>query len=91
MTLLLLLLSLVQTPAAVATFDGTYKTADKKYVYVQTESGDMMRMYLTRGTKFVRDGKAAKPSDFHEGEKVTVDTERDARMNLLAVKIEKPK
>ncbi len=74
---------------AVATFDGVFKTADKKFVEIQVESGDTMRMYLTHGTKFIRDGKPAKAADFHDGDKVTADASRDIRMNLLAVKIEK--
>jgi hypothetical protein len=73
---------------AVATIDGVFKTADKKFVEVQVESGDIMRMYITGKTKFIRDGKTVKSSDFHDGEKVTADATRDARLNMLAVKIE---
>jgi hypothetical protein len=73
---------------AVATFDGVFKAADKKYIEIQVESGDTVRMYLTHGTKFVRDGKNVKVADFHEGDKVTADATRDSRLNLLAVKIE---
>ena len=73
---------------AVATFDGVFKAADKKFVLIQVESGDVMRMYITHGTKFVRDGKTVKPSEFHEGDKVVADATRDARLNLLAVKVE---
>jgi hypothetical protein len=73
---------------AVATVDGVFKSADKKFVEVQVESGDIMRMYITRSTKFIRDGKPVKPSEFHDGDKVTADASRDARMNMLAVRIE---
>lgn len=73
---------------AIATFDGVFKAADKKFVEIQVESGDIMRMYLTHSTKFVRNAKNVKVSDFHNGDAVTVDATRDARMNLLAVKIE---
>jgi hypothetical protein len=52
------------------------------------DSGDIMRMYITRTTKFIRDGKTVKASDFHDGDKVTADATRDARLNLLAVKVE---
>src|SRR3981189_1634476 len=86
-----LLLALLQVPNAIATFDGVFKTANKKFLEIQVESGDTMRMYLTHGTKFVKDGKAAHVSDFHDGDKVTVDAERDVRMNLLAVKVETAK
>jgi len=86
-----LLFALLQVPTAIATFDGVFKTWNKKFVEVQVESGETMRMYVTHGTKFVRDGKAARPADFHDGDKVTVDAERDVRMNLLAVKVESVK
>jgi hypothetical protein len=86
-----LLLALLQVPNAIATFDGVFKTANKKFLEIQVESGDTMRMYLTHGTKFVKDGKAVHSSDFHDGDKVTVDAERDVRMNLLAVKVETAK
>ena len=72
---------------AIATFSGTFKSADKKYVNVDVEGGEM-RMYLTHSTKFIRDGKPAHASDFESGDLVTADTMRDARFNLLAVKIE---
>ena len=88
-TAILAAVSLLQTvPNAVATFEGVFKTSNGKFVEVQVESGETMRMYLTRGTKFVRDGKPSKAATFHEGERVTVDAERDLRMNLLAVKVE---
>jgi hypothetical protein len=73
---------------AVATFNGTFKSADKKFITVEVEDGQSMRMYLTGSTKFLRDDKPAKVSDFHSDEKVIVDTSRDARMNLVAVKVE---
>jgi hypothetical protein len=86
-----LVFALLQVPTAIATFDGVFKTANKKFVEIQVESGDTMRMYLTHGTKFVKDGKNVHAGDFHDGDKVTVDAERDLRMNMLAVKIESAK
>lgn len=84
--------SIGSAPEGVASFDGVFKFADKKYVEIQVESGDTMRMYLTHSTKFIRDGKAVKVSEFHDGDKVVADATRDARLNLLAVRIElKPK
>lgn len=76
---------------AIASFEGVFKAADKKFVMIQVDSGDIMRMYLTHGTKFVRDGKNVKSSEFHEGDPVTAQATRDVRMNLLAVKIEAKK
>jgi hypothetical protein len=73
---------------AVATFDGVFKSADKKYLLIETDEGNSMRMAVTGATKFVRDGKPAKASDFKPDEKVTVDTSRDAKFNLIAVKVE---
>jgi hypothetical protein len=89
LSILFLALAFLQVPQAIATFDGVFKTANSKFVEIQVESGDTMRMYLTHGTKFVRDGKPAKVHDFQDGDKVVVDAERDVRMNLLAVRIEK--
>jgi len=86
---LTLLVSLLQVvPNAIATFDGVFKSATGKFVEVQVESGETMRMYITRGTRFVKDGRPVKASEFHDGDKVTVDAERDARMNMLAVRVE---
>ncbi|MGA2711952.1 MAG: hypothetical protein ABSG41_02515 [Bryobacteraceae bacterium] len=73
---------------AVATFTGTFKSVDKKFLTIAVEEGQTMRMYITGSTKFIRDGKPAKASDFHSDEEVTVDTSRDARFNLLAVRVE---
>jgi hypothetical protein len=73
---------------AVASVDGVFKSADKKFVEIQVESGDTMRMYITGKTKFIREGKAVKPSEFHDGDPVTADATRDTRLNMLAVRIE---
>ncbi len=80
-----------QVVSAVASFDGVFKAVEKGFVEIQVDSGDVMRMYLTHSTKFIRDGKPAKAADFHEGDKVTAEATRDARMNLLAVRIESRK
>lgn len=72
---------------AVATFTGTFKSADKKYLFIDVENGNTMRMYITGSTKFFRDDKPAKVTEFHSGDPVTVDVSRDARMNLLAVRV----
>lgn len=72
---------------AVATFTGTFKSADKKFLFIDLEDGNTMRMYITNSTKFFRDDKPAKASDFHIGDNVTVDASRDARLNMLAVRV----
>jgi hypothetical protein len=73
---------------AVATFTGVFKSADKKYIFIDLEDGNTMRMYITGSTKFIRDDKPSKASDFHPGDNITVDASRDARLNLLAVRVE---
>jgi len=75
-------------PDAIATVNGTFKAGDKKFVTVIVEDDQLMRMVVTGSTKFIRDGKPAKVTDFELGEPVVVDTTRDQRMNLLAVRIE---
>jgi hypothetical protein len=70
-----------------ATFSGIFKSADKKYLTIEVENGQIMRMYITKSTKFFRDDNPAKAADFHSGDRVDVDAGRDARMNLLAVRV----
>lgn len=72
---------------AVATFTGTFKSSDKKYIFIDTDDGNTMRMYITGSTKYFRDDKPVKLSDFHSGDNVTVDVARDNRLNLLAVRV----
>jgi hypothetical protein len=71
----------------VATFTGAFKSADKKYLFLELEDGNTMRMFITGSTKFFRDDKPAKASDFHAGENVTVDAASDLRLNLLVVRV----
>ena len=51
-------------------------------------NGQNMRMFVSGSTKFIRDGKKSKVSEFHDGDPVTVDAERDVRMNLVALRVE---
>ena len=82
-------LLLVQAePRAIATFDGAWKSGDRKQLYIAVDSGETMRMLVTRTTRFFRAGQPARVTDFREGDKVTVDAERDLYMNLLAVRVE---
>jgi hypothetical protein len=73
--------------SAVATFTGTFKSADKKYLTIAVEQGQTLRMYITSTTKFFRDDMPAKVTDFREDEAVIVEASRDARQNLLAVRV----
>ena len=87
-TVFALALLMFQNTSAVATFQGEFRSADKKYVIVAIDEGETMRMFITGSTKFIRDGKPARPAAFQAGERVTVDAKRDLRMNMLAVRIE---
>jgi hypothetical protein len=73
---------------AVATFKGTFKSANKKYLMITVEDGNVMQIYITHTTKFIREGQTAKASDFQSGENVTVEASRDASLSLLAVRVE---
>jgi hypothetical protein len=73
---------------AVATFTGVFKAIEKNHLLIRMENGESMRMYITGSTKFIRDGKPAHAKDFQVDEPVTVDADRDLRMNLLAVRVE---
>jgi len=72
---------------AVATFNGVFKSADKKFITIEVENGQTMRMYITGSTRFIRDNKPAKVSDFHLDDAVTVDASRDTLLNLVAVRV----
>ena len=72
---------------AVATFNGSFKSADRKFLFIDVEDGNTLQIHITGSTKFIRGDKPAKASDFHPGENVTVDAARDARLNLLAVRV----
>jgi hypothetical protein len=80
-------------PSAPATFTGVFRGVESGRVVIEVESGQNMRMFVTGSTKFIRDGKPSKSSQFHDGDAVTVDAERDMRMNLVALRVEavKPK
>lgn len=71
-----------------ATFSGTFKMVEHGHIVVEVENGETMRMFVTRSTRFFRNGHPAKIGEFHDGDKVNVDAERDVRMNLLAVRVE---
>ena len=80
-------LSALSNTQAVASFTGTFKSADKKYLFIDVENGNTMRVYITHATRFFRDDKPAKASDFHQGDPGTVDVSRDDRLNMLAVRV----
>lgn len=81
-------LLLFQNTAATATFEGEFKSADRKYVVVELIEGGTMRMFVTKATKFIRAGKSGRAAEFQPGEHVTVEAQRDLMMNMLAVRVE---
>ncbi len=90
---LTLLISLMQVlPPAIATFTGLYRGTESGRIVIEVQNGQNMRMFTTGSTKFFREGKPSKASQFQDGDPVTVDATRDVRMNLVAVRVEfKPK
>jgi len=75
------------SPSIPATFTGVYRGMESGRVVIEVDNGNSMRMFVTNSTKFVRDGKPSKASQFHDGDPVSVDAERDIRMNLVALRV----
>jgi hypothetical protein len=82
------LFALLQAPSVPATFTGVYRGVESGHVIIELGPDRNMRMFITGSTKFIRDGKKSKASDFHDGDNVTVDADRDLRMNLVALRVE---
>jgi hypothetical protein len=83
------LFALLQAPPSVpATFTGVYRGVESGHVIIEVGPDRNMRMFVTGVTKFIREGKKSKASEFHDGDAVTVDAERDLRMNLVALRVE---
>lgn len=82
------LFALMQVPTVPATFTGVYRGLESGHVIIEIGPDRNMRMFVTGSTKFIRDGKKSKASEFHDGDAVTVDAERDLRMNLVALRVE---
>jgi hypothetical protein len=75
-------------PSVPATFTGVYRGVESGRVIIEMGPDQNMRMFVTGSTKFIRDGQKSKASEFHNGDTVTVDAERDLRMNLVALRVE---
>ena len=82
------LFALLQVPSVPATFTGVYRGLESGHVIIEIGPDRNMRMFVTGSTKFIRDGKKSKASEFHNGDNVTVDAETDMRMNLVALRVE---
>jgi hypothetical protein len=80
-------------PTVPATFTGIFRGIESGHVVIEVDSGQNMRMFVTGSTKFIRDGKPSKANQFHDGDAVSVEAQRDLRMNLVALRVEavKPK
>jgi hypothetical protein len=89
------MLALLQAPRQIpATFTGVFRGVENGgHLVLEVEGGQQLRMFVIGSTKFIQNGRTVKASDFHDGDPVSVDAERDARMNLVALKVEaaKPK
>jgi hypothetical protein len=94
-TAAVMMMALLQAPKQIpATFTGTFQGIESGgHLVLEVEGGHQLRMFVIGSTKFIRDGKDVKAEEFHIGDAVLVDAERDARMNLVALKVEaaKPK
>jgi len=92
-TAAVMMVALLQAPKQIpATFTGVFRGIESGgHLVLEVEGGHQMRMFVIGSTKFIRDGKTVKSSEFQDGEPVTVDAERDARMNLVALRVEKTK
>lgn len=89
------LVALLQAPPPpiAATFDGVFRSVESGRIVIEVQNGQSMRLFVTGSTKYIREGKPAKLSALHDGDPVSVDAERDARMNMVALRVEvaKPK
>ena len=92
-TAAMMMVALLQAPKQIpATFTGTFQGIESGgHLVLEVEGGHDLRMFVIGSTKFIRDGKTVKPDEFHIGDPVSVDAERDVRMNLVAVKVEAAK
>jgi len=92
-TAAVMMVALLQAPKQIpATFTGVFRGIESGgHLVLEVEGGHQMRMFVIGSTKFIRDGKTVKASEFHEGDPVSVDAERDVRMNLIALRVEKTK
>ena len=45
-----------------------FTAVGKRPLVIEVESGQNMRMFVTGSTKFIRDGKPSKASEFHDGD-----------------------
>jgi len=85
--------ALMQAPLAQppASFAGTFKGFESGHIVIEVASGNNMVLFVTGSTKYFREGKKSKPAEFHSGDHVQVDAERDMRMNMVALRVEEVK
>jgi hypothetical protein len=88
-----MMLALLQAPKQIpATFTGVFRGIESGgHLVLEVEGGHQLRMFVIGSTKFIRDGKSVKSETFHDGDAVSVDADRDARMNLVALRVEAKK
>src|SRR5215467_11412745 len=75
----------LETP--VATFHGTLKSINKKEVVLALAEDQTIAFHVSHKTKFLKDGKAIKPSAIPADAPLTVDGKRDLLGNVEAVTV----
>lgn len=69
-------------------FSGRIKSADAKSMAIETEDGRQLRIYITRSTRFVRDGETLKSVTLKPGTIVSVEARQNAEFFLYAVTVQ---
>lgn len=82
----------LDVPKVPAYFNGAIHTITKKEVTLDRGDGNVMAFSITHKTRFVKDGKEAKWSSFHQGDEVSLQSEEDfpGHFNALRVASRKP-
>jgi len=78
-------ISPLETPPA--TFHGTLRSATKKEIVLALPEEQSVAFHISHKTKFLKDGKAIKPTAIPEGTTLTVEGKRDLMGNVEAVSV----
>ena len=69
------------------TFHGKLKDRDKKKIELETDENQLVTIWLSGKTKFLKDGKAIKASAIDLETPVTVDASEDKDLSILAIAV----
>ena len=88
----LLVVSALADTAPEAVFTGTVSSITKSDLAIQADGGNVLSFSILHKTKFFRNGKAAKWSDVHAGDTVTIQAGEDptGHPSAITVTIGKP-